>query len=179
MAVSNVHARDLWESAKWHLRNSKSELGEKKKQALLRASLMQAMAFLESQTLLIGEHFKNTKVCTTHEKAVLLERSVNFRNGSFQLGKTSQFYQIDQKIMMIGKLFGGLTMANESWWPALKNAITARNEITHPKTDKQLTYLFVEKSLIAVIEATNCLYQAVFGKKLPYFTLGINPKDGW
>lgn len=173
MATSDTYSKDLWNSAKWFFKCGTETSDKLKQQAYYRAAVFHAFAFLESQVAIIGEHFKSSHVMTVHEKAMLLERQVKFRAGGFHIATGIKFYNLEEKMELLVKKFNQETITEAHWWSKLKHSIQIRNSIAHPKEDTNLTKSQCLTALNSVLDCISSLYLAVFQKKLPYASLGV------
>jgi hypothetical protein len=165
----------MWNSAKWFFKCGSESSDKVKQQAYYRAAIFHAFAFLESQVAIIGEHFKSSHVMTVHEKAMLLERPVKFRAGGFHMTTGTKFYNLEEKMELLVKKFNQEIITEAHWWSKLQTSIKIRNSIAHPKEDVFLTKPQCLMALTCVLNCIASLYLAVFKKKLPYLSLGVEP----
>ena len=117
------------------------------------------------------------EIYSLNEQALLLEKEISFKNGSFQLANGLKMSRLIDRIELLHYKTTGIKLnQSDTWFSALKQSINLRNKLVHPKDAIELTDRQVEIAISSVIETVNHLYQAVYKKKLPYYNLGLSSK---
>ena len=176
MTTSDEFARELFEDSKHALRQAKSISNEILKQRHFRHSLLSAFSFLELQIELIAQHFKNNDFFTLHERGIIAQKEIVFDKGVFRMKDVPRFSRLSDRMLLLQSKFAGSKLTERSWWGLLLVATDRRNAVAHPRGSVTLNEAETERDLLAVLECANDLFQIVFGKGLPYASLGLKPK---
>ena len=79
-------------------------------------------------------------------------------------------------MLLLQNKFKGSKLTERSWWEPLRQGTERRNTIAHPRGPISLDATVVEADLNAVLRCASDLFEIVFGKRLPYESLGLKPK---
>lgn len=176
MSSSDEFARELFEDAKQALKQARASSTDVLKQRHLRHSLLSAFSFLELQIELIAQHFKNNDFFTLHERGIIAQKEVAFDKGSFRMRDVTRFTRLSDRMLLLQHKFAGSKLTQRAWWDPLLQATDRRNSIAHPRKPVTLDEGETEKDILAALGCANDLFEIVFGKGLPYASLGAKPK---
>lgn len=176
MSSSDEFARELFEDAKQALRQAGVTSTEVVKQRHLRHSLLSAFSFLELQIELIAQHFRGSDFFTLHERGIIAQKEVVFDKGAFKMKEVTRFSRLSDRMLLFQHKFAANKLTERAWWDPLLRATDRRNTIAHPRGPVELHENDIEKDILAVLGCANDLFEIVFGKGLPYASLGVKPK---
>jgi hypothetical protein len=176
LSSTDEFARELFEDAKQALRQAGVTATEVLKQRHLRHSLLSAFSFLELQIELISQHFKDSDFFTLHERGIIAQKEVIFDKGLFRMKEVTRYTRLSERMLLFQHKFSGSKLTERAWWDPLLKATERRNSVAHPRGPVVLDETDTEKDLSAVLGCANDLYEIVFGKGLPYASLGLKPK---
>ena len=171
-------SRDLLESAKFLLGIARDEKAPKKQQAYMRSSLYHALSYVEAQVNDVADHFENDETLSKHEKGFLLERSVNFEVGQFEISKSLKMTRLIDRIEFLLVRHGG-TVQDVQGLSGLKASLKLRNTLAHPKDAKSLSESEVQLAIDSSVSVCDAIAKAVFGKSLPYVDRGLEPTSDY
>lgn len=178
MSSSDEFARELFEDAKQSLRQAGITTTEIATQRHLRHATLSAFSFLELQIDLIAQHFKDSDFFTLHERGLITQKDVSFDKGTFRMKDANRFTRLEDRMLLLQNKFKGSKLTERAWWEPLKKATERRNSIAHPRGPVTFDAATVERDLAAVLGSASDLFEIVFGKRLPYESLGLKPKLG-
>ena len=145
--------------------------------ANLHAGMVLAFCALEAHVNAVSDEMALQKGLTPHEKSILLEREVRLGNGQYTLEKDLKMHRLEDRILFLFARFTRSTLdKNTPWWAKLKASLKVRNQISHPKDVTTLTNKDVATSIQAIIDCLDALYQAIYGRRLPAATRGLQSK---
>ena len=174
MPTADEFARSLLEEAKRFYEKAGLENSDPGKSAYLHAALTLGLASLEAHINAIADDFRTRKDLPLEERAILFEREIRFEKGKFRLGTNPKFYRLEDRLQFIHRKFGGSVLSEDNkWWGKLKQAITLRNELAHPRQAPGLSMKNVENSIKSVVHILDSIYQAVYKTNYPGLALGI------
>lgn len=162
----------LLEEAKRFLEKASLAEGDER-DAYLHGALMVGFSALESHINGIADELSARPQMDLLNRSLLLEKSVKLVKGQWQLGATSQYFSLEDRISFLLHTYAGRDQVTYSWWSELLSGVHVRNELVHPRDAVQLRSPEVERFLRAIIEALNDMYLAVFGKGHPSFNRGL------
>ena len=170
----------LLEESKLFLERAKSAKNTFPQQSFLHSSLLLSMCVLEACVNSISEEVLSTSyndTYTVQEQALLLERDVKFDKGQFVLGNSLKISRLTDRVEYLYFKFSGEKLGNScTWYCNLKQGISIRNRLVHPKENFVVTVVQVENALLAVIDTIDTLYSLIYKKGLPAYQRGITPK---
>lgn len=145
--------------------------------ANLHAGIVLAFCALEAHVNAVSEEMALQRGLTAHEKSILLERDVRLDNGQYKLMSNLKMYRLEDRILFLFARFtkSGLDK-DKPWWASLKASLKLRNQISHPKDVMILTKEDVAKSILAIVECIDAVYQAIYGKGFPAARIGLQSK---
>ncbi len=147
------------------------------RKAYLHASLLLSISSLEAFVNGIAIDFKNVSGLSLHEKAFLEEKQIMLKNGDFLITNQLKMSRLTDRIEFLFIKFNKALLNKRSkWWQNLKAGIALRNNMVHPKEYHDIKDQQIEATLLAVIECINNLFRAIYKKKLPSFSMGLNSK---
>jgi hypothetical protein len=177
VAEIDLFANQLLEEAKRFLEKT-GEVGEPAAEAAnLHAALMLAFCALEAQLNAICEEFSIRHDLSAHEKGLLLEREVRLEDGEFRVRPNLRMARVEDKIQFLYTKFAGKPVDRSSeWWGRLNEATLLRNQLTHAKTVAPVTQAAVESATLAIINALDSLYRAIYKRGFPAASQGLSSK---
>lgn len=177
MADIDDFATQLLEEAKRFVEKAKDFPGSGAESANLHAALILGFCALEAHVNAMALEIELVSSLTIHERALLLERDVRLVNGVFEMGNGLKMAKLEDRIQLLHRLIPGKQLDREvPWWSALGNAVALRNELTHPKAAASIRRDAVERALQAIVDTVNSLYLAVYGRKFPAASLGLQSR---
>lgn len=174
MATSfDEYSKSLIEKSKRFLEKATEAKDALERQTYLHSALVHAFFFLESQVNSIADDFLYSPDLSVLDQSVLLEKNFAVENGEFVL--TSQkFLPVTERVEFIARRFGKKRVdKQQQWWQDLKKGQRLRNSIVHPREQVELGPAAVKSSIRAVLAAVNFLYQSVYKKDFPHFSLDL------
>jgi hypothetical protein len=170
-------AADLLEEAKRFLGRAKEAAGGPAEPPNLHAALMLGFCSLEAHVNSVADSFSKRTDLSVHERGILSEQDVQLDDGAFHLVNKLKITRLEDRIEFLHQRFGksGLD-PSASWRSALAGAVNLRNKLTHPKAVPNITTAAVESAIQAIIETINALLQAVYGRKFPAASFGLDSK---
>jgi hypothetical protein len=167
----------LLEEAKRFLELAGEASGDEGVNANLHASMVLAFCALEAHINAVSDEMALQKGLTAHEKSILLEREVRLENGQYKLKNALKMYRLEDRILFLFARFTKSTLDRDAlWWARLKESLNIRNKISHPKDVSVLTKQDVEKSIQAIVDCLDALYQALYHRRLPAASRGLQSK---
>jgi hypothetical protein len=176
LSSGDEFARELFEDAKHSLKQAKAASSDLTKQRHLRHSLLAAFSFLELQIELIAQHFKDSTFLTLHERGIIAQKEVVFDKGVFRIKDVTRFTRLSERMLLLQHKFSGSKLTEREWWAPLINGTERRNSVAHPRAPIVLNEAQTEHDILAALGCANDLFEIVFGKGLPYASLGSKPK---
>jgi hypothetical protein len=174
VADFDLFANQLLEEAKRFVEKAKESSDVIAKAANLHAALMLSFCALEAHLNSIADEFSIQKDLSVHEKGMLLERGVRLEEGIFQLHSGLKMQRLEDRIQFLHAKFSGKPVDRSSdWWGQLAEAIALRNRLTHAKTVPNITEDAVRNAIKAIIFALDALYQAIYRRKFPPASKGL------
>lgn len=169
---------DLIEQAKRFLEKSIDSNDKVAKRAYLNASLLLTISALDAYINGISTELLHIQKLEIIEKSILSEREYGLKKGKIELSNKLKIYRTIERIEYLHFKFTKKHIdGNEhKWWPDLTYAIDLRNKIVHPKENVILTAKHVESAINSVLSCVNCLYNSIYGKGLPLFSIGIKSR---
>ncbi|MER8802251.1 hypothetical protein [Mesorhizobium sp. M0998] len=141
---------------------------------MIEVSFALAFSFLEGTLAYVFNHFAETKQFDVFERSVMTETDIKIVKGEPTI-RGAKYRSIDERLHFLFWRFSHKQFdTNQAWWPLLSGAITARNQIMHPKVGVELTVTDAENCLMAIMNATNALFLTVFGKPWPKAKKGLH-----
>ena len=170
-------SNNLLEEAKRFFEKAKAEGTINSKNAFLHSSLLLAISSLEAYVNGIADDFKDADSLNLYEKGFLLEKEISLKNGEFILEDRLKMSRLIERIEFLFNKFDSSKLDKRSpWWQNLKNGISLRNSLVHPKEFTQISETQIELTLFAVIECVNNLFLAIYKRKLPSKSMGLDSK---
>lgn len=167
----------LLEEAKRFLELAGEASGDEGVTANLHAAMVLAFCALEAHVNAVSDEMALQKGLTAHEKSILLEREVSLDSGHYKLKSTLKMYRLEDRILFLFARFTKSALdKNAPWWAKLKASLKVRNEISHPKEVTTLIEKDVAESIQAIVDCLDALYHAIYGKRLPAATRGLQSK---
>jgi hypothetical protein len=174
VADFDLFANQLLEEAKRFLEKGKESSDAAAEAANLHAALLLSFCALEAHVNSIGEEFSIAASLSAHEKGLLLEKDVRLEDGEFRLQPGLRMAKLEDRIELLHARFSGKHVDRSSvWWGQLTTAIDLRNKLTHAKTVTPITRSAVSSAIQAIIDALDTMYQAIYKRKFPAATQGL------
>jgi hypothetical protein len=139
----------------------------------LHAALMLGFSSLESHLNGLVEELTLRQDTTLLDEAVLTERGLQLKGGRWELSADTRFFRLEDRMAFIFARYAGAEVSTYAWWSDLKQAVSDRNSLVHPRDAVALSCSALERYLKAIVEALNDLYLAVFRKGHPAYGRGI------
>ena len=126
----------------------------------------------------VADEFSGEKLkLTLHERALLKEKDVVLKKGTFILTDGLKMHKTIDRVLFLHEKFGRKKWdANAKWIGNLAHAVRDRNTLMHPKELANVDVKMAERMLLAVIEALDALYLALYGKGFPAAKRGLDSK---
>ena len=170
-------SNNLLEVAKRFFEKAKVESTTNSKDAFLHSSLLFAISALEAYVNGIADDFKDAAILNLYEKGFVLEKNISLKNGEFVLVDRLKMSRLIERIEFMFTKFDSTKLDKRStWWQNLKKGISLRNSLVHPKEFTQISEKQIEATLLAVIECVNNLFLAIYKRKLPSKSMGLDSK---
>lgn len=177
MSAFDEFSSNLLEEAKRFFEIAKETGDLSAKKAYLHASLLISISSLEAFINGIASDFRNASGLSLYEKAFLEEKKIILKDGEFSITEQLKMSRLIERIEFLFKKFDKVRIDKRSkWWQNLKEGISLRNKIVHPKEYHEIQEKQIEATLTAVIECINKLFLAIYKKKLPSFNMGLDSK---
>lgn len=161
-------ARLLLEEAKRFREKAQEAPDAIAQDAYRHASLLLAFSALEAHVNGVAEELLLRGGFDVMEEGLLREQDVRLKQGKWELtGKLKMYRLEDRLLFLFARTSSVTTLASFSWWPHLRNAMSARNALVHPRASLKLTEKDVDRYVISVVDCLDALYRAVFGKSHP------------
>ena len=177
MSTFDEFSSNLLEEAKRFFEIAQENRDLIARKAYLHASLLLSISSLEAFVNGIAIDFKNVSGLSLHEKAFLEEKQIILKNGEFFITDQLKMSRLTERIEFLFIKFNRALLNKRSkWWQNLKEGISLRNNMVHPKEYHDIKDKQIEATLLAVIECINNLFIAIYRKKLPSFNMGLNSK---
>lgn len=139
----------------------------------LHATLVLTFSALESHLNGLADELLLRQDVSVLDRAVLEERGLVLKAGDWELAPDTRFYRLEDRMAFIFRRYASAAVSDQRWWSDLKQALTARNALVHPREAISLSHSDVERYLAAIIEALNDIYLAVFGRGHPGYGRGL------
>ena len=172
----DTFASSLLEEAKRFLEIAATSDDQIRRDANLHAALMLSFSALEAHINAMCEEFSTRPELSIHEKALLLEQDVKLENGAFKLAGF-KMNRLEERMTFLHRRFSGKPLDKSApWWAALGGAIDTRNKLTHPKGAHTVSVTGVKSAISAIVDAIDALYRAIYKKKFPAASRGLNSR---
>jgi hypothetical protein len=169
-------AASLLEEAKHFLEKARTAADDDARNAFLHAALMLGFCALEAHVNATADEFAPRPELSVHERAILLEQEVRFDQGEFRVGGFRMF-SLQDRILFLHSKFGGKPLdRTASWWAELSNAITLRNQLTHPKSVPSVSVDAISRAVLSIITGIDVLFQAVYRRRFPVAARGLDSR---
>jgi hypothetical protein len=168
----------LLEESKRFLEKANETKNDKAKHAYYHSSILLGISALEAYINGIASDIVLVKDVPIIEKALLSEKDIELRKGTFKLTNRLKIYRLSERIEYLYNKFSGhqLDSVQEKWWSDLKFSLQLRNNLVHPKDEIPIDKKQVEKLLKSVINCLTCLSKFIYGKEFPFKNLGLQSK---
>ena len=177
MPLIDVFSNQLLEEAKRFLERAKESSDPSTEAANLHAALMLSFCSLEAHVNAIGEELCTRPRLTAHEKGLLLERDVKLECGEFRVTPSLRMARLEDRIEFLHTKFSGKPVNRSSvWWTQLRTATKLRNQLTHAREVPGISQTAVGNAIQATIEALDTLYQAIYKRKFPPASRGLQSR---
>jgi len=177
MTTFDEFSSNLLEEAKRFYEIAKETSDVTAKKAYLHASLLISISSLEAFINGISNDFKNASSLSLFENSFLQEKEIEFKNGDFLITNRLKMSRLTERIEFLFRKFNKTRLDKRAkWWQNLKEGISLRNNIVHPKEYHEIQEKHIEATLKAVIECINKLFLAIYKKKLPSINMGLDSK---
>jgi len=174
VADFDLFANQLLEEAKRFLEKAKESSDAPAEAANLHAALLLSFCALEAHVNSIAEEFSIASSLSAHEKGLLLEREVRLEDGEFGLQPGLRMSRLEDRIEFLHARFSGKSVDRSSvWWGQLTGAIDLRNKLTHAKTITPIMRAAVSNAIQAIVDSLDALYLAIYKRKFPPVTQGL------
>lgn len=130
-------------------------------------------SFLEGTLSYISDHFADSRGFDTFERSIMNEQDLRIVRGQPQAAGV-KYRTLEERLQFLFWRFSHKPFdTQQKWWSALKQAINQRNDLMHPKKGAALTEDDAERCLLAILEATDCLFKTVFNNSWPKAKRGL------
>ena len=147
---------------------------QESKLRFIKASIITIWTALEGWLNCIAYHlgtFLSRQQIELHEKAFLLEKKLELKNGEWKLSNADDFQRVEDKILFLLTRFGPHKFnKNSKLWSDFQKVKKIRNGLVHPKTGrldiKDLTVDYANLSIKTVIDILKILNRKIYGKEM-------------
>ena len=175
MAEFDTFANQLLEEAKRFLEKAREAPNEKSEAANLHAALLLSCCALEAHVNAVAEEFSGSNELSAHERGLLLEKEAKLKDGQFQVVDALKMTRLEERIEFLHAKFSGKPVDRSlPWWAGIRAAIDLRNQLTHAKAIPAISQSAVRVAVQSIIDALDALYRAIYKKKFPPSTQGLN-----
>ena len=176
MSEVDEFCKNLMEEAKRFYEKAQAETDDEGKKAYLHSALLLAYASLEANVNAIADDFSiREKDLTILEQSILFEKRYEINNGKFELTNNLQMYRLEDRIQFLYHRFARKPINRDSeWWNDFKEGMNVRNKLTHPKEVIQISESMIKKYLIAIINALDEIYKAIYRRSYPLAQRGLD-----
>lgn len=177
MAQIDLFANQLLEEAKRFLEKARERSDTTAEAANLHAALMLSFCALEAHINAIGEEFAGQSNLSAHERGILLERDVRLEDGEFRIKPSLKMAKLEDRIEFLHTKFSGKPVdRSSSWWGQLNTATNLRNQLTHAREIPAISEGAVRSACQAIIDTLDALYQAIYKRKFPPASRGLQSR---
>jgi hypothetical protein len=178
VAEIDLFANQLLDEAKRFLEKSREHSSDSSAEsANLHAALLLSFCALEAHVNAIAEEFSGRPELSAHERGILLEREVKLEDGEFLLTSALRIARLEERIAFLHAKFSGTPIDRTStWWSQLGAATNLRNQLTHAKNVPTISQSTVRSAIQAIIDALDALYQAIYKRKFPPASRGLQSR---
>lgn len=170
-------AVDLFEEATRFFEKANESKSDEEKKAYLHASILLGMSSLEAFLNAIAEELLVRPDLPLQEQAILAEKDIKFNKGKFELGNQLKIYRVIDRIEFIYCKFSGKSITNaDLWHQNIKQSISLRNSLIHPKNLVAINEKQAENVLKSILDTVNQLYLSIYRKGLPIYLKGLQSK---
>ena len=168
----------LLEESKRFFEKANETNNKNAKHAYYHASILLGISSLEAYINGIASDIVLLKDISLIEKALLSEKEIEFKKGSFKVTNRLKIYRLSDRIEYLYKKFSNnqLDSEEEEWWIDLKMSLLLRNDLVHPRNEVIIKKKQVEKLLKSVIDCLACLSKFIYDKEFPFKNLGLQSK---
>ncbi len=165
----------LLEEARRFLEKAQSEASSAGKTAYLHAALNLGFCSLEAHVNAIADDFLTQKNLSLMDRSILSEKEIRFGEGEFIVDDNRlKIYRLDDRIQFLHRRFSGKSLDRKSgWWSELQSAQMLRNRLAHPKDAPAIDERSVSRGLQSIIDTVSALYKAIYKRKFPGGSRGL------
>ena len=176
MAEIDEFATSLFEEAKRFLERAIEAKGGIGEEPNLHAALMLAFCSLEAHVNAVADEMSQRDGLIPHELSVLLEKDVSLSDGTYELENRLKIFRLEDRIYFLHARFGMRPNVHGEWRRRLADALSLRNQLTHPKGIPSITVGAVKQAIRAVIDTIDALYRALYDRPFPTATRELASK---
>ncbi|MFH1024583.1 MAG: hypothetical protein V1809_14475 [Planctomycetota bacterium] len=175
MAAIDDVSEILLEEAKRFLEKAQTEVGSAGKTAYLHAALNLGFCSLEAHVNAIADDFLTRKDLSVLDRSILREKDYRLNEGEFTLNEAKlRMYRLEDRIQFLHRRFSGKRIdLKSSWWSELQSAQILRNKLAHPKDAPVIDEDSVIRGLQSILDTINALYTAIYKRKFPGSSRGL------
>jgi hypothetical protein len=171
----DAFATHLLEEAKRFLERATATDIEDARTASLHAALLLAFASLEAHLNSIADDFLVRNDLSILDRSTLSERDFTLEQGRWTLTDRLHMYRIEDRVEHLHNSFSITPLdKTASSWSQLKEGLSLRNRLTHPRQRETITPEQVSRALSAVVETLDALYVAIYKRPLPSKQRGLS-----
>ena len=168
MSSSDEFASSLLEEAKRFFEKGGTEESAEGRRAYFHAAIVLAFAAFEAHINAIAEDFVHRKDLTLLDRSILQELEISLDKGKFQVSNKLKIYRLEDRVQFLLSRFKAKPVDERSqWWGELSAALELRNQLTHPKSPPVVNKDRVSCCLVAIIDALDAIYRAVYRRRYP------------
>jgi hypothetical protein len=176
VAEIDSFANELLEEAKRFFEKARECSDSAAEAANLHAALLLSFCALEAHVNAIAEELSMRSELSAHEKGVLLEREVRLENGEFHLKSGLRMARLEDRIEFLHVKFSGKSLDGLASWSQLGSAMKLRNRLTHAKDVPTINQSAVRSAIQAIIDSLEALYQAIYKRRFPPASRGLQSR---
>lgn len=178
MTDFDIFCNTLLEESKLFLEKAKKSKTKEEESCYLHASLMLCSSALEAFINGISDDFADSKKFSLLEKAMMLEKEIEFTKGKFNLTDKLKIFRLNDRVEFLYCKFKKthIDKDNSKWWANLQNGLNLRNKLIHPKENVTVTIKLIELTIQATIDCIDELFKIIYKKGLPSLSMGLESK---
>lgn len=178
MATFDDFSALLLEEAKRFHEKISETTDEDAKTAYIHSAVLIGVSALEAYINGIAQELINFPTTPIHEKSLLGEKEIEFKNGEFVLNEKLKIYRLVDRIQYLYYKYKRVHLngGTETWWGPLKQSLNIRNGLVHPKEEIEINQEQVKLLLESVINCLLCISKLIYTKEFPFKNMGIQSK---
>ena len=144
---------------------------EKDQERYMRVAVFAAASAMEAFINYVADGLETDPDIRPYELALLQDRKFALDNGKFAISKQTEFRRLEDKLrFLLARYCPSFSLATNSAWAAFNAFKLLRDDITHPREEKDIGLDRMKRELPqgmnAVIEIIETLLKGIYGRSL-------------